>query len=68
MMLDPGALGTLIIGLRSIDAEHELDARRPDPERPPGRPRRHLRAAVATSLRTLADRLEPAPQEPQPAR
>jgi hypothetical protein len=66
-MLDPGALGTLIIGLRSIDAEHELESPRSQPEGDRGRQRRQPRAALATALRTLADRLEPASRETRTA-
>jgi hypothetical protein len=58
--MDPGALGTLIIGLRAVDAELELDDREPEGESEPGRPRRPVRGAMATALRTVAERLEPA--------
>jgi hypothetical protein len=65
--MDPGALGTLIIGLRAVDAELELDGPESEPERETGRPRRQVRAALATALRSLADRLEPASRETQAA-
>jgi hypothetical protein len=65
MALDPGALGTLIIGLDSIRAEAELtDAGRPT-RRNASPPRRSyeasIRARLATGLRVLANRVEPRP-------
>ena len=54
--MDPAALGTLIIGLDHVRAEQSDE---------PGRQRRsrttqrhQFRVAIATALRTLADRLE----------
>jgi hypothetical protein len=58
--MDPGALGTLIIGLRAVDAELELDEPESQHELEPARPRRPVRGAMATALRTVAERLEPA--------
>jgi hypothetical protein len=62
-MIDPGALGTLIIGLRAAEIELKFDDDRPRLQdtsvRQPGR----LRASFATALRTLADRLEPGAME-----
>ena len=55
-MLDPAAMGTLLIGLDSV----RIDARWTDdgtPIRPPKRSR--LRTGLANRLRTVADRLEP---------
>jgi hypothetical protein len=65
--MDPGALGTLMIGLKAVDAELELDAPQSVPERTPRQSSRQLRVALAIALRTLADRLEPASREPQTA-
>jgi hypothetical protein len=71
-MIDPGALGTLVIGLRATRAEldAQLDAERcPSDARPIASPtRRAARAAMARALRGVADRLEPAPWDLESAR
>lgn len=58
-MIDPAALGTLLIGLDHVRAEHEVSDTRPAAQA--ARPHR-LRAVarpLAASLRRLADALEP---------
>jgi hypothetical protein len=64
-MTDPGVLGTLLIGLDHLRAESDGTDRSPTPRAPrTARPKRDRRLAgrVATSLRWLADALEPARQ------
>ncbi len=58
-MLDPGAMGTLLIGLDAINNETSGGrARRPG--KAPRR-RRSVRAALASGLRRAADALQPQP-------
>lgn len=66
-MFDPGALGTLIIGLRANDAE--LDFGSEEGRRQPPTPTRlqPTLSLIARSLRRLADRLEPGSLEAEPA-
>jgi hypothetical protein len=57
-MFDPGALGTLMIGLEAVRAEQSDETRR---RRAPSRKatnRRAFRAVLAAGLHNLADRLE----------
>ena len=58
-MFDPGAMGTLLIGLNA--AENETPTRRV--RRPVDAPRRErsIRAALARGLRRAADLLQPQP-------
>jgi len=66
-MMDPGALGTLLIGLRANDAELDFgtgDERRGQTATSSMRP---LLALAAHALRRLADRLEPASLEAEPS-
>jgi hypothetical protein len=66
-MFDPGAMGTLMIGLESIRRENE----RYDQGQIPARPRRattqpelrvqRVRRRFASMVRRLAERLEPTP-------
>jgi hypothetical protein len=57
--MDPAALGTLIIGLDHARAEQSNEPRRQLPGQSPQATRRQsFRVAIATALRTLADRLE----------
>jgi len=56
-MIDPGALGTLRIGLDAIDAE----SHRHRPRRPVAAPRREragIRVTLATGLRRVASALD----------
>lgn len=58
-MMDPGALGTLIIGLESVRLDGEADDRRRTARRVASR--HHRRAAfivVAGWLRQVADRID----------
>ena len=56
-MFDPGAMGTLLIGLNTVDN----DAHSKRVRRPVAAPRRahSIRAALAGGLRRGADRLQP---------
>ena len=57
--MDPAALGTLIIGLDHVRAEQSDEPRRQRRGRSRQATHRHpIRLAIATALRTLADRLE----------
>ena len=57
--MDPAALGTLIIGLDDVRAEQSDEPRRQRRGRLRQATHRHpIRLAIATALRTLADRLE----------
>jgi hypothetical protein len=57
-MLDPGALGTLIIGLDEVRREQESSGR--PRQRPPHRtPIGTIRRNLVDALRSLADTLEP---------
>jgi hypothetical protein len=57
--MDPAALGTLIIGLDHARAEQSNEPRRQRRGQAHQATRRHpFRVAIATALRTLADRLE----------
>ncbi len=66
-MIDPGAIGTLLIGLRANGAS--LDFGFDDDRRPARSPRRQQRllALSARAMRRLADRLDPVPLEVEPA-
>jgi hypothetical protein len=67
-MLDPGALGTLIIGLRANDVALDFGySEEQRPSRAGTYPQLALRQ-VARSLRWLADRLEPNSLETEAAR
>jgi len=58
-MIDPGALGTLTIGLESIRLDNEAsDGPRRTTRRAASRPRRTTFVAVAGWLRLVADRLD----------
>ena len=62
--MDPAALGTALIGLEAIRSQSDDAPHRPGRRRPERRPRLvGLRAALAGTLRTLADALEPRPRE-----
>ena len=57
--MDPAALGTLIIGLESIEAEQAAgQRRRPRRRTRQATQRRASRALLVAALRSLADRLE----------
>ena len=58
-MLDPGAMGTLLIGLEAINNETSA-ARAHRPGKAPRRSR-SIRAALASGLRRAADDLQPQP-------
>jgi hypothetical protein len=60
-MIDPGALGTLIIGLRANDAELDFGTTEARRGRPSASHLGPILALAAQTLRRLADRLEPAP-------
>ena len=62
--MDPAAIGTALIGLEAIRRREADDAPpRPRSTRPHRRPRLvTFRAALAGTLRTLADALEPRPR------
>jgi hypothetical protein len=64
MILDPGALGTLIIGLESVRLDAERPAHRRDRStnvsKPAGAP---IRLRLAGALRAVAGRLEPRPAD-----
>ena len=55
-MIDPGALGTLRIGLDAIDAESHAHRRRS--KSAPRRRRAGVRVALATGLRRVASALD----------
>lgn len=57
-MIDPGAMGTLIIGLESIRSEQDRAAHPPRSRRTAASRRGSYRVAVARALREIADRLE----------
>ena len=58
-MFDPGAMGTLLIGLNAIQSETSTRReRRPVQAR---RRQRSMRAALAAGLRGAADLLQPEP-------
>lgn len=60
--MDPAALGTALIGLEAIRRQSDDVPPRPGRRRPERRPRLAVfRAALASTLRTLADVLEPRP-------
>jgi hypothetical protein len=61
-MFDPGAMGTLIIGLDDVRRRTEAEARYPISEPLPAgaRPTRSMRAGLAHRLRAAADWLQPA--------
>ena len=56
-MFDPGAMGTILIGLNAIEDETPTKPAR----RPVAAPRRErsIRAALARGLRRAADKLQP---------
>ena len=56
-MFDPGAMGTLLIGLKAAQNEAEAGRVRGSVA-PPGRGR-SVRAAIASALRRVADQLQP---------
>ena len=61
--MDPAALGTALIGLEAIRRREDDDPPRPGRRRPDRRPRlAAFRVALAGTLRTLADALEPRPR------
>ena len=62
-MIDPGALGTLLIGLRANEAKLDFGTETDHPEPRVERDSRPVFAIAARELRRLADRLEPAPLE-----
>ena len=65
--MDPAALGTLIIGLDHAQAEQSNDSGRQRRGLSHQATRRHsFRVAIATALRTLADRLERPATQPAP--
>ncbi len=66
-MLDPGALGTLIIGLRAIDADLQQDESVVERRRAQTRTRRPLRASLARAMHSAAERLYPGAWEPRTA-
>ena len=70
-MIDPGALGTLVIGLEHLRDEQRLDALDPEarPSRHASRPQRPA-LVTARVLRAVADRLDPRAGSPamSPAR
>ena len=60
-MFDPGAMGTLVLGLDNVRRRTEAEARYPVME-PPYRAARltdDVRARIADGLRAAADRLQP---------
>lgn len=65
-MFDPGALGTLVIGLRATGQEYKFDDGSPSPDKPSRGSQRlqQLRCSTAAALRRLADRLEPRSLDP----
>jgi hypothetical protein len=67
-MLDPGALGTLIIGLRANGVELDFGYGEEQRSTPAGTQRQLALQLLARSLRWLADRLEPNSLETEPAR
>jgi hypothetical protein len=67
-MLDPGALGTLIIGLRANDVELDFGYGEEQRRTRAGTHRQLTLQLVARSLRWLADRLQPNSLETEPAR
>lgn len=66
-MMDPGALGTLLIGLRANDAELDFGTADEGRGRTARSSVRPLLALAARALRRLADRLEPASLEAEPS-
>lgn len=66
-MFDPGALGTLIIGLRARDADLLLDETLVERGRARTRSRRPLRASLARAMHSAAERLYPGAWEPRTA-
>jgi hypothetical protein len=66
-MFDPGAMGTLMIGLESIRREHErhnegqITACPRRATTPPALRVQRVRRRFASTLRRLAERLEPTP-------
>ena len=57
-MFDPGAMGTLLIGLNAERAEAETDRRRQLVEATRREPRPGIRVALAHGLRRAAELLE----------
>ena len=57
-MIDPGAIGTLIIGLGG-ERRRTQGGYRPDGHLPRRSPRRAIRPIFAVALRRMADALEP---------
>jgi len=60
-MIDPGALGTLTIGLRHIQRQEATEARGGSSARRPRRLRRPIRHGIARILRRTAELVEPIP-------
>jgi hypothetical protein len=63
-MFDPGALGTLIIGLDDVHRRTEAETGYPlaGPRFEPARPTNGMRARIADRLRAVADWFQPAGQ------
>ena len=57
-MIDPGALGTLMIGLDSVRLDHEADGRSRRTTRSAASRQRRTAFVVAGWLRLAADRLD----------
>jgi hypothetical protein len=60
-MIDPGALGTLLIGLDHVQDEHGRTDR-PEAARTARAPHGRLARRLAASLRWLAEAIEPTPR------
>jgi hypothetical protein len=66
-MIDYGALGTLIIGLRANDAELDFGTTAARRRRSAASRQWPILALAAQALHRLADRLEPTPLDTEPA-